>query len=217
MSSIYQVKRADRTITFDAGYDSELWNKADEVKVAYRFDRGGDFTPDVRVKMLYDDKRICGFFKVEDRYVVARAKANQEQVCQDSCVEFFVKPFGAEKYFNFEMNCGGTILLYHIGDLKQGFDLVPEEDLATIERYHTLPKNIDPEIAEPTTWYLGFGIPIAFFEKYSKISPALSGQVWRANFTKCADKCSHPCWLSWQEFQICNFHQPQHFGEIAFE
>lgn len=217
MANAYTVKKADGTINFEAGYDSALWNKAVELPVTYRFDCSKDFTPEVRVKMLYDDKRICGYFQVKDQFVVARAKANQEQVCRDSCVEFFVKPLNAERYFNFEMNCGGTILLYHIGDLKQGYDLVPEEDLATIERYHTLPKNIDPEITEPTTWYLGFGIPIDFFRKYSNIDTQLSGQVWRANFTKCADACSQPCWLSWQAFEKCNFHQPDLFGEIVFE
>ena len=29
---------------------------------------------------------------------------------------------------------------------------------------------IEDEITDPVTWYLGFGIPIALFEKYSKIA-----------------------------------------------
>ena len=218
MNNSYTVKRASKTIALDAGWDSELWQSANELKVDYRFDRGGNYTPDVRIRMLYDDQRICGMFQVKDQYVVSRARHNQEQVCNDSCVEFFVKPVNAERYFNFEINCGGTILLYHIKDLfAKDYVHVPESDLATIERYHTLPKFIDDEITEPVTWYLGFGIPISFFEKYSKISPELSGQVWTANFTKCADKCSQPAWLSWQQFEVCSFHQPDKFGELVFE
>lgn len=218
MSNSYTIKRAASTIALDAGWDSELWQSANELKVDYRFDRGGTYKPDVRIRMLYDDNRICGMFQVKDQYVVSRARHNQEQVCKDSCVEFFVKPVNAERYFNFEMNCGGTILLYHIKDLfNKEYDLVPESDLCTIERFHTLPKFIDEEITEPVTWYLGFGIPIAFFEKYSKISPALSGQVWKANFTKCADKCSNPAWLSWQQFEKCSFHQPDKFADLIFE
>ena len=218
MSNSYTIRRAASTIALDMAWDSELWQSANELKVDYRFDRGGTYKPDVRIRMLYDDNRICGMFQVKDQYVVARARHNQEQVCRDSCVEFFVQPVNAERYFNFEMNCGGTILLYHIKALdKKIYDLVPESDLCTIERFHTLPKFIDEEITEPVTWYLGFGIPISFFEKCSNISPALSGQVWKANFTKCADKCSNPAWLSWQQFEKCSFHQPDKFADLIFE
>ena len=150
MSNSYTIKRAASTIALDMPWDSELWQSANELKVDYRFDRGGTYKPDVRIRMLYDDNRICGMFQVKDQYVVARARHNQEQVCRDSCVEFFVQPVNAERYFNFEMNCGGTILLYHIKDLfNKEYDLVPESDLCTIERFHTLPKFIDEEITEP--------------------------------------------------------------------
>lgn len=57
--------------------------------------------------MLYDNRNVYGLFQVKDQYVKAVAEKNQDQVCRDSCVEFFVKPANAERYFNFEMNCGG--------------------------------------------------------------------------------------------------------------
>ena len=96
--------------------------------------------------------------------------------------------------------------------------LVPEEDLAKIERFHTLPQVIEEEITEPVTWYLGFAVPIEFFQRYSGINPELSGQAWRANFTKCADKCSHPCWLTWQKLvPPGGYHVPDQFGTIIFE
>ena len=216
MNKSYIIKKSAAPVALDAGWDSELWGGVEIAKLDHRYDRGGDFTPDVQVKMLYDDKRICGLFQVKDRYVVARAKANQEQVCLDSCVEFFVKPVNSERYYNFEFNCGGTMLLYSIINIREkNFFEVSEEDLATIERYHTMPKNIDPEITEPTTWYLGFAIPVEFFVKHANVDPVLSGQKWTGNFTKCADKCSHPCWLSWQV--IDTFHNPSRFADISFE
>ena len=216
MSDAYVVKRAASTIALDAGWDSELWQSANELKVDYRFDRGGNFKPDVRIRMLYDDHRICGMFQVKDQYVVSRARHNQEQVCQDSCVEFFVTPGNAERYFNFEMNCGGTILLYHIKNLfTKEYDKVPEYDLASIERYHTLPKFIDDEITEPVTWYLGLQIPIEMFSRRTGVSPELSGQVWNANVFKCADWTSKPCWLMWHKSYT--FHNPEGFGKFIFE
>ena len=102
MSNAYTVKRAATTIALDAGWDSELWQSANELKVDYRFDRGGNYTPDVRIRMLYDDQRICGMFQVKDQYVVSRARHNQEQVCNDSCVENIIsRPGNGTLFFRF--------------------------------------------------------------------------------------------------------------------
>ena len=139
-------------------------------------------------------------------------------VCQDSCVEFFVQPADSKYYFNFEMNCGGTFLLYRCGDLKKKeYIIIPDEDMKTFGRYHTLPARITEEITEPTTWYLGFAIPVEFFIKYTGCAAPVSGSVWKANFTKCADHSSHPTWLSWMPLAACSFHVPAEFGEFIFE
>ena len=215
----YTVRKSSVPVVLSAGWDSEMWSAAEEARVDFGFpDRNGDHIPDVRVRMLHDGERICGLFQVKDRYVVARALADQDMVCQDSCVEFFVKPAGAECYFNFEMNCGGTVLLYRCIDIFQkDFIEIPGADMRTIERYHTLPKVITEEITEPVTWYLGFAVPVSFFEKYAGSSTPLSGQQWTGNFTKCADKCSHPAWLSWMPLSRCSYHMPDEFGTLIFE
>lgn len=216
----YTVKKSAVPVALDAGWDSEIWRNANVADIDYSFAERNTtgHIPKVQIKMLHDGKRICGLFQVHDRYVIARKTADQQMVCEDSCVEFFVKPVTDDRYFNFEINCGGTLLLYHIIDCKsRNFDLVPQADLDTIERYHSLPHIITDEITEPVTWYLGFAIPVAFFEKFSKIDPELSGQEWTANFTKCADQCSHPAWLSWQELSKCAFHMPNEFGKLIFE
>ena len=212
------VKRAAASVDFARGFDSPVWNGADTQKLGFILPESSSHHPDVRVRILYDDRNIYGFFTVQDRYVRAIRQADQEQVCQDSCVEFFVKPAGSDKYFNFEMNCGGVLLLYHIRSLEsQDYIKVPQKDLDTIERYHTLPRIVNPEIATPVGWQLGFRIPIDFFVRYSGISPQLSGQRWRANFTKCADHTSHPHWLSWMPLSKLSFHLPDEFGELIFE
>ncbi|MBE6389875.1 MAG: diguanylate cyclase [Lentisphaerae bacterium] len=213
----YTVKRSDKPVNLSAGWDSEVWGSANIAGVEFGFpDANSDHTPDVQIKMLYDGKRICGLFRVEDRYVVARAEKDQDQVCRDSCVEFFVKPAGSEFYFNFELNCGGTLLLYRCKDITTGdYVELPVEDLATVERYHTLPARIEEEISEPVTWYLGFAIPVELFEKYAGSVPEKAG--WTANFTKCADRSSHPTWLSWMPLSKLSFHLPDEFGNLIFE
>lgn len=214
----YTIKKSAAPVKLDAGWDSEVWGNANEVKVEFGFDRNSDHTPDVRIKMLHDGDNICGLFRVEDRYILAKALKDQDMVCRDSCVEFFVKPAGADCYFNFEMNCGGTFLLYCCKDLfTKDYLVIPDEDMKTFGRYHTLPHIINEEITEPTIWYLGFAIPVAFFEKYAGSKKPLSGQKWTGNFTKCADCTSHPTWLSWMPLTKCSFHMPEQFGEFIFE
>ena len=214
----YLVKKAVGPVDISAEWDSPVWANAVTQKLEVVFDQSSDHHPCTEIRMVYDDQGIYGLFQVKDQYVRAVQKADQGQVCTDSCVEFFVRPAGEKKYFNFEMNCGGTILLYHVLNCRSHeYDLVPQSDLDSIKRFHTLPKIVDPEIQEPTTWRLGFAIPMSFFTKYTAINPKLSGQVWHANFTKCADKTSHPHWLSWMPLSKLDFHLPDEFGELVFE
>jgi len=122
------------------------------------------------------------------------------------------------RYFNLEVSANGAMLLYNIERLREGvYSEIPVEDCATIERFHSLPNRVEPEITEPVTWRLGFRWPVAFFVKYAGINPNLSGQEWTANATKCCEESSHPHWLSWQTLPKLDFHLPDSFGKIIFE
>ena len=52
-----------------------------------------------------------------------------------------------------------------------------------------------------------------------KVEKPGTGVSWRANFYKCADKTSHPHWLTWAEIDYPNpkFHLPDFFGRLDFE
>ena len=214
----YTVKKAILPVLLDAPWDSEAWNQAETLHVANYMRPEQSHRPVVHAKMLYDDNYLYGLFDVQDQYVIAVAEKDQDMVCFDSCVEFFVRPANWKNYFNFEMNCGGTMLLYDVIDCYSGnFTPVAQEELDTVLRFHTLPKRITEEITDPVNWRLGFRIPLQLFAAHGEISLPLSGQVWRANFTKCADHSSHPQTISWATLPIRDFHLPEHFGEIIFE
>lgn len=180
-----------------------------------------DHCPRTAVKIAYDERAIHVMFRVEDRYVRAVAAAHQDSVCGDSCVEFFFTPGidVSKGYFNFEMNCGGTMLFhYHAGIPGRGIE-IPAGECDRILKTHSLPRIVDPEIQEPVTWTVSYQIPIALLERYCQvIRPAPEAQ-WRANFYKCADNTSHPHWLTWSPVDDLkpNFHLPQSFGVLAFE
>ena len=73
------------------------------------------FYPVVRAKMMYDRDNLYVIFRVEDRYVRCVTREFNGPVWDDSCVELFFSPdSGApSKYFNLEINCGGTPLMYY--------------------------------------------------------------------------------------------------------
>ncbi len=180
-----------------------------------------DHFPKTEVKIAYDGMAIYVMFRVEDRYVRAIAAKHQACVCGDSCVEFFFTPGPdvTKGYFNFELNCGGTILFHFNSEPKKGRIEIPESDCGQIAKTHSLPCMIDPEIREPVTWTVEYAIPIALLRRYCPVSTPKPHALWRANFYKCADHTSHPHWLTWSpvDYPKPNFHLPQSFGVLEFE
>ena len=82
-----------------------------------------------------------------------------------------------------------------------------------------MPGIIDPEITDPVLWTIKYALPVTILEKYAGIEQPAAGITWKANFYKCADKSSHPHWLTWNlvDKPEPDFHCPQYFGNIVFE
>ena len=222
----YVVRKAPTPPLLNGNASTGPWDKADTIDIAHFYARSSDHHPRTRARLLYDDQAIYVLFDVQDRYVKAVHPNYQGPVCRDSCVEFFVQPRADKGYLNFEINCGGTMLLYYIEDATRvptglGFKkcvAVPEELGRTVQIHHSLPKIVDPEITEPVDWTVAYRIPLKLIEHYTGPLGKLAAQTWRANFYKCADGCSHPHWASWVPVgEPLSFHQPKYFAPIRFE
>ena len=149
-------------------------------------------------------------------YVLGMARNDMDSVCLDSCVEFFVRPPDVPQYYNFEMSCNGKMLLYEIENITAGrVNQATKEEMARIERFHTMPDLILNEMQGPATWRVCYKVPLDFFVRRAGINPKLSGQLWTANFFKCADRTSHHHWMCWNPAD--GFHSPDDFGRIIFE
>ena len=215
----YTIRRAPEALgdpSAEAG--RALWSAADELEVTHYVWEDSGHRPRTRARLLWDDGWLAVLFVVDDRYVRAAARRFNDSVCHDSCVEFFVAPAAdpaADAYFNFEVNCGGTLLLYRCGTR---FEEVPEADGAAIAMAHTQPKIVDPEIVGPTTWAVEYHVPWSLFEKHFGPVTPTAGTAWRANFYKCGDRTSHPHWGSWAPVDSPkpNFHLPGSFRPIHF-
>jgi hypothetical protein len=178
--------------------------------------------PETTFRVLHDGTHLYLRFDVMDRYVRSVQTAYQSPVCTDSCVEFFVQPKADKGYFNFEVNAGGTLLVYYVEDptrTEKGlarFTPVEESWCRQVEVRSSLPRVVEPELPDPTAWHVSVKVPLALFERYAG-AVGREGAVWRANFYKCGDKTSHPHWLSWSPVTALNFHLPACFGELALE
>jgi hypothetical protein len=220
----YTVVSTDALPPPDGDWNRPAWRNAHTLRITHYPWEDSGHRPRAEARLLYTGEKLAIIFRVEDRYVRAVARRFQDSVCKDSCVEFFVAPLpGSLAYFNFEVNCGGTMLLYRCLSPEEraaGKERIPVSDAdgRTIALAHFLPRIVEPEITAPTTWTVEYHVPFALFHKYFGEVPTGPGTVWRGNFYKCGDQTSHPHWGAWAPVDTPrpNFHVPERFQPILF-
>lgn len=218
----YLVRKLNTSdMAINANWDKEEWEGIEAVEVKKQMGPDPKFVPKVQAKLVYDEENIYGIFRVEDRYVRSTITEYNGNVSGDSCVEFFFSPDteNPEHYFNLEINAGGNPLIFFITKPWEGVTKLEAKDIQLIEIAHSLPKVVDPEITEPTTWFIEFRIPLSMLEKFSKVTRPKHGVVWKANFYKTGSKTSSPNYLTWSfvDHPKPNFHLPEFFGTLKFE
>ena len=136
----YRVKRMKDNPTIDADWNKAAWKGVTPVTLEYYMGEEPAHQPKVQAKAAYDEDYLYLIWKVEDKYVLAKRTQHQEDVCRDSCVEFFFTPGGdPEKrgYFNLETNCTGVKLLgVHVAGSKDA--QVTAQDFASIVTANSL-------------------------------------------------------------------------------
>ena len=219
--SKYQVMRLEERPEINAVWDKATWNGIKSLQLTHYMGDEPDHFPLVEAKIAYDNLAIYVIFRVQDKYVKAVHSEHQDPVYTDSCVEFFFSPDdnSSEGYFNLEMNCGGTMLFHHQTAPRTDQTHIAAEDIQQVEVASTLPKIVDPEIQEDTTWFVEYRIPFSVLASYRDFPVPESGTIWRANLYKCADATSHPHWLTWAPIDLPspNFHQPDFFGVLEYQ
>lgn len=211
-----------------AGYGNSTWNSrpwraVPALQINHFRPESSSHRPRTEARLLYDDDGILGIFRVHDQYVLCQRTNYGDEVWKDSCVEFFLKPRENRGYFNFEFNCGGAFLCSYITNPQRTpagfkeFTRIPANQAAQVKVSPSLCGKTAPELATPIVWTLAFFIPFPLLEKYAGPIGNPSGQIWRANFYKCAEENSHPHWAAWSPVDELNFHLPRCFGRIRFE
>lgn len=219
----YIVTQSKIDFRLSGNWNSPEWRDIPTLSIDNFLPESSGQRPLTYVKLLHDRTSIHVFFKVKDCCVRCTHTGYQAHVWKDSCVEWFVRPKPDKGYFNFEVNCGGSLHASYVEDparlpdrsLKKSTPLSTER-CSSITIFHSLPAIVEPEITVPTEWLIELAVPIPLFEHYLGPLENLTGQEWRANFYKCGDETSHPHWAAWNPVTEKNFHLPHEFGKITF-
>lgn len=171
------------------------------------------YKPLTAFNIAHSDTAIYIDFFVRCNYLRAVHDKNNDDVYQDSCVEFFVAPEGRRPYYNFEFNCIGTT---HVGlrNDRHSAKLLTDEQIDSIRRLPSSGTRPFEELEGIFSWNLTVAIPLELIGvKYTPEQPVkLFG-----NFYKCADMTTVPHFLSWSPIDTPkpDFHRPEFFGEIT--
>lgn len=178
--------------------------------------------PKVQAKLQYDATHVYVHFSVQDQHVQSFYTNYQDNVCRDSCVEFFFKPREDKAYFNFEINCAGTMLVYYMANHNRGWGggfakyvPLPWSQGKQVRIYHNMPRTTPTAIHEPITWQIEAAIPFSILTPYVGEISTMPGSHWSANLYKCGGHRGYEHYASWSpQAPELNFHRPDYFGDL---
>ena len=171
------------------------------------------YRPDVTFSVARSSTHLAVLYHVRGLDLRAIAMEDNGQVWEDSCCEMFVADPSDGTYYNFEMNCIGTLLGAKRRTREECTHYSPEA-LSAVIRHSTLARKQRDLQDKIFGWSAAMVIPFAMIG----IDPENLPSSVRANFYKCADKSAHPHFLAWNRVETDkpDFHRPEYFGELRF-
>ena len=173
------------------------------------------YKPITYFNIARSEKSIFIKYSVQGSMLRAIYSNDQDPVYEDSCVEFFCMPVGADKYTNFEFNCIGTCSATSRKGRSEKVVPFSIEEMQTIKRFPTLGRRAFNEMEGMFEWELTVEIPFILMGIDSNHLP----EKMLANFYKCADGTDSMHFLSWNPIKTDkpDFHRPEFFGELIFD
>lgn len=169
--------------------------------------------PDAGIRMTqqvcYDADNLYVRQQAWERDIRAQRTGYLQQVCEDSCMEFFFAPGRDDRYFNMEINPNGCIHL-GFGPGRHGRVQVVPKQMEQLFDVH----------AERTEdgWALTYRIPLSFLRLFFPECHFAPGVTLRANCYKCGDLTAQPHYITWNPVtsETPDYHRPQDFGLMIF-
>lgn len=155
----------------------------------------------------WDEEALYVRLQAIEPHILARFTGNLDEVCKDSCLEFFFCPVEGDRYFNFEGNPNGSMYVgygrpgsarcrLYRGNFKEILQIKPFEI--------------------PGGWGLEMRIPVSFVQIFVPDFKLYAGQTLQGNFFKCGDETEQEHYMSWNPVEVPhpNFHLPEFFGNL---
>lgn len=176
-----------------------------EAEIAH-YQWGCAYTPPAFARVGWNENGIYALMYAYEETIRANVANFGGQVCEDSCLEFFLKPNPASdaRYINVEINPRGVA---HIGigegrGNRQKFSSPPDGFIVTHSEHYG------------GWWAVSYELDVQFLQAHFG-NCLLPGQEMRGNFYTC-DESIHP------HFGACfpvkaqkpDFHRPEFFGSM---
>lgn len=195
----YQVPKTENT-------GAVCWGKVPEAVLQHT---GWLKENDVQAKgqVCHDENNLYVRLEAREQNIRAEVTDPMEQVCTDSCLEFFFAPMENDaRYFNFEFN--------PIGSMYLGFG-GPRETRVRQHPGNTKQFQIAPFKTE-CGWGVTFRVPLDYIRLYFP-EFSFSG-VSACNFYKCGEQTASPHYLAWSPLTCSNpdYHRRNDFGRMIF-
>ncbi|MCX6335632.1 MAG: carbohydrate-binding family 9-like protein [Bacteroidia bacterium] len=174
------------------------------------------YKPEAAFSIGYTSREIMLKYYISEDYFKAEKTESNQNVFEDSCVEFFLSPSDDGIYYNLEFNGIGTCL-FGTGTSRENRIKADPQIIEKIRRISSAGKDPVAERKGKFTWTITVVIPVEVFFHHNL--KTLKGRTFTANFYKCGDKLSVPHYLTWRPVRTSkpDFHRPEFFGTISFK
>ncbi|MBQ4608782.1 MAG: carbohydrate-binding family 9-like protein [Clostridia bacterium] len=162
-----------------------------------------------KAQACHDGEKLYVRMEAEEENIRATLTGPLDQVCNDSCLEFFFAPKADDKrYFNFELNPLCNAYVGFGAERKTRVRQILKNPQATLnaKSYRT-----------EKGWGIEYEIPAAYIRLYMP-EFELAGEA-ACNFYKCGDETEIPHYLAWAPLssEKPDYHRRQDFGRMIFE
>jgi hypothetical protein len=170
------------------------------------------YRPITTVSAAHSKTDLYLLYQVHGNCLRAVNTRDNENVHEDSCVEFFVKLPDSDTYFNFEFNCSCVCKAARHFGTRDHFVYLSPSEMAEIERWSSIGKRAFNSMNGMFSWELCVRIPFRLMD----IDPENLPKKLLGNFYKCADATDQPHYVTWNPVNTekPDFHRPEFFGEI---
>lgn len=160
-------------------------------------------------KACHDGGHLYVRMEAKEKDIRATLTGPLDQVCNDSCMEFFFAPDRDDnRYFNFEWN---KLCNAYVG--FGGARKTRARQILKDPKVLFAPASFDTADG----WGIEFRIPASFIRMYMP-GFAFAGEA-ACNFYKCGDETKTPHYLAWAALTSDrpDYHRRQDFGTLRFE